>query len=105
MMRATVMNISIKTPCARFVPCCKKVLMGQTCVRSINFNGHKLGIVGLTYFTDNGAEVKNHTMADAAMAPPNCAMQYKTKCTDPMPPTRRSVSETFGLNRPPVTEE
>lgn len=69
------------------------------------FSGCKLRTVGLTYFTDNGAEVKDQTMADAAIAPANCAMQYKTKRTGPMLPTKRSASETLGLNRPPVTRK
>ena len=38
MTRAAVMNISMKTPCARFVPCCKKVLMEHTCVHSVVIN-------------------------------------------------------------------
>lgn len=96
---AAVMNISMKTPWARFVPSRKTVL--GAIVRSLTH--HRLD--ESTHLTDSGAEVNERKMAAPAIAPSNWATQYSTKRTGANAPTNRSASEMFGLKRPPVTRK
>jgi hypothetical protein len=58
-----------------------------------------------THLYESGPGVSASTMPAAAIAPVNCATQYKPKRTGPMTPTRRSARLTSGLNRPPVARK
>ena len=100
MTNVAVINISMNTPWAEFIPCCRNVLEKD---KTLSLCSLPNQLETRAYLTLSGPGVRPYTMADAAIAPTIWAMQNKTNRTGPTTPTRKSASVMLGLNNPPVT--